>query len=254
MALRCVPAVSACGRRHVRVLLTAAAPDRHRPSPSAPLQSLQVEPTPGMRHLVATRTADGDSVRVTMDVFSDGDDELQELQEQLLAGGEGEEEDDESKYFTALVEVRAACEAAAQRPARAALVRTTPCALPPAACSRACCSRCRVACRPDRPACLQIHRANGKSISLQVDVDADGWEILAVQSPAMKLSDLTPADQRYLAPEYDNLADPVQEAFKTFLEERGMDNDFFAWIHEAAVAKEEKEYVDWLRRVKDFLA
>ena len=89
---------------------------------------------------------------------------------------------------------------------------------------------------------------------LQVDVEADGWEILAVQSPAMKLSDLTQADQRYLAPEYDNLADPVQEAFKTFLEERGMDNDFFAWIHEAAVAKEEKEYVDWLRRVKDFLA
>ena len=79
----------------------------------------------------------------------------------------------------------------------------------------------------------------------------DSFEVLSAQTPPMDLDAIN--DQRYLSPEYENLADSVQDAVVAFLAERCMDEEFFGWLFNAAIDKEEAEYVEWLRRVKDFL-
>eukprot|EP00793_Prasinoderma_coloniale_P003639 PRCOL_00003014-RA len=100
-------------------------------------------------------------------------------------------------------------------------------------------------------AMVKVERAGGKAMSFQVELEQDSFEVLSAQTPPMDLDAIN--DQRYLSPEYENLADSVQDAVVAFLAERGMDEEFFGWLFNAAIDKEEAEYVEWLRRVKDFL-
>ena len=54
-------------------------------------------------------------------------------------------------------------------------------------------------------------------------------------------------------PVFDELADPLRDGFRSFLEERGVDEDLGEWLRHALYDKEQREYANWLDRVGAFL-
>ncbi|KAI0754194.1 mitochondrial glycoprotein [Daedaleopsis nitida] len=57
----------------------------------------------------------------------------------------------------------------------------------------------------------------------------------------------------YLGPQFDTLDITLQDEFDKFLQERGINQTFAYFIPEYAEHKEQKEYVSWLKNVKDFV-
>ncbi|PVG01452.1 mitochondrial glyco protein [Serendipita vermifera] len=57
----------------------------------------------------------------------------------------------------------------------------------------------------------------------------------------------------FIGPNFDNLDVAVQEAFESYLEERGIDENLAMLIPEYAAWKEQQEYVSWLNNVKKFV-
>lgn len=58
----------------------------------------------------------------------------------------------------------------------------------------------------------------------------------------------------YTGPLFTELDDTLQQAFTDYLEERGINADFGAYLVELVHDKLEVEYMNWLTRVQDFIA
>ena len=57
----------------------------------------------------------------------------------------------------------------------------------------------------------------------------------------------------YGGPAFNNLDDSLQESFLKYLNERGINDDFCYFILGYSRAKEQKEYLNWLKTVKSFV-
>ncbi|KAH9003537.1 regulatory protein suaprga1 [Lactarius hatsudake] len=57
----------------------------------------------------------------------------------------------------------------------------------------------------------------------------------------------------YIGPQFDTLDVSLQEEFEKFLQERGINESLAFFVPEYAQHKEQKEYVDWLGQVKNFI-
>ncbi|KAH9054837.1 regulatory protein suaprga1 [Lactarius vividus] len=57
----------------------------------------------------------------------------------------------------------------------------------------------------------------------------------------------------YIGPQFETLDLNLQEEFEKFLQERGIDESLAFFVPEYAQHKEQKEYVDWLGKVKNFI-
>ncbi|TBU25472.1 mitochondrial glyco protein [Dichomitus squalens] len=57
----------------------------------------------------------------------------------------------------------------------------------------------------------------------------------------------------YLGPQFDTLDISLQDEFDKFLQERGINQTLAYFVPEYAEHKEQKEYVSWLKNVKDFV-
>ena len=60
-------------------------------------------------------------------------------------------------------------------------------------------------------------------------------------------------DNNYPGPHFEDLDKGVQDAFLSFLEERGINAALADYIVEKRIDKEQKEYTSWLEKVADFL-
>ncbi|KAJ7119952.1 mitochondrial glycoprotein [Mycena crocata] len=58
----------------------------------------------------------------------------------------------------------------------------------------------------------------------------------------------------YVGPLFEMLDATLQEQFTTFFQERGIDEHLAHFVPQYAEWKEQKEYVDWLKNVSDFVA
>ncbi|KAI0252542.1 regulatory protein suaprga1 [Lactifluus subvellereus] len=57
----------------------------------------------------------------------------------------------------------------------------------------------------------------------------------------------------YIGPQFETLDLSLQEEFEKFLQERGINESLAFFVPEYAQYKEQKEYVDWLSKVKNFI-
>lgn len=57
----------------------------------------------------------------------------------------------------------------------------------------------------------------------------------------------------YQGPPFHNLDENVQSSFEQYLETRGIDSDLADFIIEYASHRENKEYVNWLKKFKTFV-
>jgi len=57
----------------------------------------------------------------------------------------------------------------------------------------------------------------------------------------------------YNGPEFEDVDDKLQEAFDEYLAEVGMNNEVCDFIDAVALDKEQREYIRWLKKAKEFL-
>lgn len=62
------------------------------------------------------------------------------------------------------------------------------------------------------------------------------------------------SETAYTGPVFGELDADLQDAFRSFLRQRGVDEDLCEWLRHAVYDKEVVEYKSWLRRVKDFVS
>ena len=63
-----------------------------------------------------------------------------------------------------------------------------------------------------------------------------------------------PVDGAYSGPAFGELDASVQDAFAAHLEARGVDSALLEYLLELSVDKEQREYVNWLKRTAAFVA
>jgi complement component 1 Q subcomponent-binding protein, mitochondrial len=63
-----------------------------------------------------------------------------------------------------------------------------------------------------------------------------------------------PADdlEVYGGPTFDTLDEELQEAFYSYLEERGINDDFSYFLLSYGAQKEQREYQHWLKKLHEF--
>lgn len=88
--------------------------------------------------------------------------------------------------------------------------------------------------------------------SLVFECASDGT-YLEVRHVALEPADGPASETAYSGPVFDELADPLREAFSSYLADRGIDEDLGEYLRHAVYDKEQKEYIGWLDRVGKFV-
>lgn len=77
---------------------------------------------------------------------------------------------------------------------------------------------------------------------------------LAVESATLEPAEGEPEDSAYVGPIYEELDPELIGEFDSYLRDRGVDETLAGYIAAIAADKEQREYVDWLERVRKFTA
>ena len=72
-----------------------------------------------------------------------------------------------------------------------------------------------------------------------------GADACAAEAPTL--------DEGYGGPAFSDLDASLQEAFEAYLEERGVDAALAEYVVELSIDKEQREYVNWLKRTAAFV-
>ncbi|KIR67283.1 hypothetical protein I312_102628 [Cryptococcus bacillisporus CA1280] len=97
--------------------------------------------------------------------------------------------------------------------------------------------------------------------ALMVDLETcdEGFEITNVAVYDKALADAKGAEgdwerrSRYMGPQFDHLDETVQEAFGSYLAERGVDESLADFVLSYCEHKEQKDYVSWINQVRGFV-
>lgn len=76
---------------------------------------------------------------------------------------------------------------------------------------------------------------------------------LAIENMRMLNRDNLDAENVYAGPPFSILDDSLQKALHRYLEVRGIKHSLHDWLYEYTMGKDEKEYVVWLKNMKEFI-
>ncbi|CAL9780383.1 unnamed protein product [Musa acuminata subsp. burmannicoides] len=100
---------------------------------------------------------------------------------------------------------------------------------------------------------LVVTIEKGESSLLEFCCNLNAHE-LEIESMVIKKRD-DPDDQgAYQGPEFSDLDENLQKALYKYLEVRGIESSLFDFLHEYMLAKDEREYLTWLKNMKEFVA
>lgn len=72
--------------------------------------------------------------------------------------------------------------------------------------------------------------------------------------PEAQIADVPSSSEKlYAGPPFPQLDEDLQSLLESYLNERGIDTGLAMFIPEYIDVKEQKEYLGWLRKVKDFV-
>ncbi|XP_010927302.1 uncharacterized protein At2g39795, mitochondrial [Elaeis guineensis] len=97
---------------------------------------------------------------------------------------------------------------------------------------------------------VSIEKGEGPILEFSCNLNADGLEI---ESMAMKKHDAPDDQGAYQGPEFSDLDENLQKALHKYLEVRGIKGSLFDFLHEYMMNKDEKEYLAWLKNLKEFV-
>jgi len=76
---------------------------------------------------------------------------------------------------------------------------------------------------------------------------------LAIESMRVLNHDDPDAENMYEGPPFSDLDESLQKALHKYLEARGIKHSLHDWLYEYMMRKDEKEYVVWLKNMKEFI-
>ncbi|XP_073010008.1 uncharacterized protein At2g39795, mitochondrial-like [Typha latifolia] len=76
---------------------------------------------------------------------------------------------------------------------------------------------------------------------------------LEIESMTMKRHDDPDSQNAYEGPEFSDLDESLQEALRKYLEVRGIKHSMYDFLHEYMINKDEREYLVWLKSMKEFV-
>lgn len=88
--------------------------------------------------------------------------------------------------------------------------------------------------------------------SLVFECVSDGT-FVDIRHVALEAAEGTTSETTYTGPVFDELADPLRDAFAAYLEERGVNEDLGEFVRHALYDKEQREYIGWLEKVGGFV-
>ncbi|CAD7700617.1 unnamed protein product [Ostreobium quekettii] len=90
-----------------------------------------------------------------------------------------------------------------------------------------------------------------ESLVFECETDGDHVDILKILLETKGKSDVM---TDFLGPTYEELDDDLQDSCQKYLEERGITSEMGDYLLELVLDKEQREYMDWLKKVKAFVA
>lgn len=106
---------------------------------------------------------------------------------------------------------------------------------------------------------LVTKAAAKKAVLVDLAAQPDGFEVTNVAVYERTLAEKLGAEgdwarrSHYMGPQFDTLDSAVQDAFHAFLRERGVDEALAGFVVAYSEYKEQKDYVDWLSGLKEFV-
>lgn len=97
---------------------------------------------------------------------------------------------------------------------------------------------------------VSIEKGEGPFLEFCCNLRDDG---LQIESMVMKKRDAVDDQGAYQGPEFSDLDEKLQKAFHKYLEVRGIKGSLFGFLHEYMINKDEKEYLVWLKNMKEFI-
>ncbi|XP_008796210.1 uncharacterized protein At2g39795, mitochondrial-like [Phoenix dactylifera] len=97
---------------------------------------------------------------------------------------------------------------------------------------------------------VSIEKGEGPFLEFSCNLNADELEI---ESMALKKHDAPDDQGAYQGPEFSDLDENLQKALHKYLAVRGIKGSLFDFLHEYMMSKDEKEYLAWLKNLKEFV-
>ncbi|VAI85522.1 unnamed protein product [Triticum turgidum subsp. durum] len=76
---------------------------------------------------------------------------------------------------------------------------------------------------------------------------------LAIENMRLLNRDAISTENAYEGPQFSDLDESLQKSFHRYLEVRGIKHSLHDWLHEYMMSKDEKEYVVWLKNMREFI-
>ncbi|XP_043711511.1 uncharacterized protein At2g39795, mitochondrial-like [Telopea speciosissima] len=99
---------------------------------------------------------------------------------------------------------------------------------------------------------LIVNISKGEGPRLEFCCSASPDEI-TIDSMLMKSPDVSSNEIAYEGPEFSDLDENLQKEFYKYLEDRGIKSSLTNFLQEYMTRKENREYVGWLKNMKDFI-
>jgi len=99
---------------------------------------------------------------------------------------------------------------------------------------------------------FNVHISKG-SETLTFECTTDG-SIYSINTVNMSNEEAEEDKIEYEGPNFEDLEENLQEGFFEYLHERGVDYDFARFLFTVAIDKEQREYMNWLKDIKKFVA
>ncbi|KAM6550894.1 hypothetical protein CsatB_000702 [Cannabis sativa] len=100
------------------------------------------------------------------------------------------------------------------------------------------------------PLVVSISKGSGQLMEFGVTAFADEFTI---DSLSIKQPDGTEEQLAYEGPDFSDLDENLQKAFHKYLEVRGINRSTINFLQEYMIAKDSKEYMNWLKNLKKFV-
>ncbi|KAL6604856.1 hypothetical protein ACP70R_042800 [Stipagrostis hirtigluma subsp. patula] len=104
--------------------------------------------------------------------------------------------------------------------------------------------------RPAIQMVVTIQKPEGSILEFDCNFNDDE---LAIENMRMLNRDNPDADNVYEGPPFSILDESLQKAMHRYLEVRGIKHSLHDWLYEYMMSKDEKEYVVWLKNMKEFI-
>lgn len=97
---------------------------------------------------------------------------------------------------------------------------------------------------------VAIDKGEGPVLEIGCNIGSSDLEI---ESMTMKSTHDSDGQRAYQGPEFSDLDESLQKALHKYLKARGIDGSLRDFLHEYMMSKDEREYLTWLKNVKEFV-